>query len=430
MLRRSDTDECWYEGNGMALLHISPRRLVIGGVLVLILIAVGVIRLRGKIVAAFPVERRDLLQTVVTTGRITSLARVEVGSQILGSVTAVRVDSGDRVKAGAVLIQLRDDEARAALDQALASARELEERLKQIGTIDAPVSQQRLGEAEATLRQARSSYERLQNLFDAGISSRADLDDAVRARDVALTLVERERLQRSNSRPQGSDIKLAEARLSQALAAVAIARERLARTVVTAPGDGTVIARKVEIGDVVQPGTALLVLSRNGRTQITAQVDEKNLALLRVGQTTIASADAYPDKSFPARLVTVVPAVDAQRGTVEARFDVAEPPAYLVPDMTVSVEVEVARHPKVLTLPSETVRDAAAAPWVLVARDGRAVRQEITLGIRGSGASEVKSGLKEGEMVLPGSSKLSPGSKIRVMPDSTGKKTGEKNNAH
>jgi HlyD family secretion protein len=401
------------------------RRFFFGGVLLLMLVAVLFLMLKGKSVTVFQVERRDLLQTVVTTGRVTSLAKVEVGSQILGSVAAVRVDSGDRVKAGQILIELRNDETRAALDQSLAVVRELEERLKQIGTIDGAVSQQRVVEAEANLRQADSAYQRVQKLYDSGISSRADLDEAVRGRDVAAGLVERERLQRINSRPQGSDIKLAEARLSQARAAVLVAREQLSRTVIKAPGDGTVIGRKVEVGDVVQPGVSLLVLSRNGRTQITAQIDEKNLGLLRVGQNASVSADAYPDSSFPARLAMVVPAVDSQRGTVEARCDVVAPPSYLVPDMTVSLEIEVAKHQKVLTVPSEVVRDASTNPWVLVAVDGRAMRREITLGIRGSGSSEVISGLKEGETVLSGSSKLAAGSRISLKPAS-----GEKNNAH
>lgn len=408
----------------------SSRTLLCGAAVFLVVGATGVVLLQGKTVAGFPVERRELLQTVVTTGRVTSLARVEVGSQILGSVAAVRVDSGDRVKSGQVLIQLRDEEERAALEQSQAVVRELEERLKQIGTVDGPVSQQRVGEAEAVLRQARVTHERVKELFDAGISSRADLDEAIRARDVAAGIVERERLQRSNSRPQGSDVKLADARLGQARAAVAVARERLSRTVITAPGDGVVISRKVEIGDVVQPGVPLLVLSRDGRTQITAQIDEKNLGLLRVGQAAVGSADAYPDRSFPARLATIVPAVDPLRGTVEARCDVTAPPSYLVPDMTVSLEIEVARHPKVLTIPSETIRDDSTTPWVLVARDGRAVRQDITLGIRGSGACEVKSGLKEGETVLSNSGKVSIGGRIRVQPASRESIAGEKNNAN
>jgi len=414
----------------MTAFRFSFCRLVAGGLLIVAVAVLVGMQLRGKTVQGYRVDRRDLLQTVVTTGRVTSLARVDVGSQVLGSVATVYVDSGDRVKTGDVLIRLRDEEARAALEQAQAVERELEERLTQIGMVDGPVSRQRVGEAEATLRQALNSYERVKKLFDEGISSRADLDEAVRARDVAASVVEREKLQLSNSHPQGSDIKLAKARLGQARAAVAVAREHLAQTVITAPGDGTVIIRKVEAGDVVQAGVSLLVLSRSGRTQITAQVDEKNLGLLRVGQTAVGSADAYPDKTFSARLVTVVPAVDPLRGTFEVRCDVDDAPAYLVPDMTVSLEIEVSRHPKVLAIPSDTVRDATTAPWVLVAREGKAVRQNIVLGIRGSGESEVINGLREGEIVLVDSGNLEIGSRISPQTASQYIKPGGKNSAH
>jgi HlyD family secretion protein len=353
-----------------------------------------------------------------------------VGSQVLGTVAVLNVDSGDRVKLGDVLIRLRNEEARAGLEQAQALVRELEERLSQIGSVDGPVNRQKLGEAEATLRQALNSYERVKKLFDGGISSRADLDEVVRARDIAASVVEREKLQLSNSHPQGSDIRQATARLAQARAAVDVAREKLARTVITAPGDGTVISRKVEAGDVVQAGVPLLVLSRSGRTQVTAQVDEKNLGLLRVGQSAVVSADAYPDKTFPARLATVVPAVDLQRGTFEIRCDVDQAPAYLVPDMTVSLEIEVARHPKVLSIPSEAVRDASTAPWVLVAREGKAVRRNIVLGIRGSGESEVTGGLTEKEVVLIDSDKVAIGSRISLREASRDARPGGKNSAH
>lgn len=400
-------------------------RILCGGVLLIVCAVIGAIYLRGTAAAVSPVQRRDLLQTVVTTGRVTSLARVEVSSQLLGSVAAVRVEAGDRVRGGDVLVQLKDDEARAGLNQAMALERELEERLKQIKTVDGPVSQHKVAEAEAVAAQARSNFARVQKLFDAGIASRAELDDAVKVRDVTAGATGREVLLRSNSAPRGSDIKLAEARLNQARAAVAAAREKLARTVITAPGAGTVIMRKVEAGDVVQPGVPVLVLSRSGRTQVTAQIDEKNLGLLTVGQKAVASADAYPDKSFPALLATVVPAVDAQRGTVEVRCDVADPPPYLVPDMTVSLEIEVARHSKVLTVASEAVRDAATLPWLLVVRNGRAERQSVELGIRGSGATEVRRGLAEGELVLSGTSKIKAGSRVRPLTPA-----GEQDRAH
>jgi HlyD family secretion protein len=397
------------------------RRLVTGSIALLLLAGIFIWRLQGKQVTACPVKRQDLQQTVVTTGRVTSLAKVDVGSQLLASVTQVLVEAGDQVKAGQPLVRLNDEEARANLDQAEAAAREAELRLRQIGTVDGPLGEQRLREADATLRQKQSSYDRTQLLFNSGIVSLADLDEATRARDVAVSQLERERLLLGSTRAQGSEVKLAEARLSQARATVAVARERLSRTVITAPGSGVVIGRKVEAGDLAQPGVVLLTLSRPGRTQLIAQVDEKNLGLLQVGQQAAGSADAFPDRTFPARLSTIVPAVDPLRGTIEVRFDVESAPSYLVPDMTVSVEISVARRSKTMTIPTETVRDVSTTPWVLVIREGRAVRQAITTGIRGNGVTEVSHGLQVGEMVVPTTDLTVAGSRVRTRTTVSGK---------
>ncbi len=177
----------------------------------------------------------------------------------------------------------------------------------------------------------------------------------------------------------------ARAAVAQARAALAAVEARLADLVVRAPAAGTVIVRSVEEGDTVQPGRTLLVLSRPGRTEIIAPVDEKNLALLAVGQKAVVSADAYPERTFAAELATLVPAVVAASGTVTAKFAVPDPPAYLLPEMTVSVEIEVARKAGALTLPLDAVRDLATAPWVLAVRDGRARRVPVGIGVRGCG---------------------------------------------
>jgi HlyD family secretion protein len=90
--------------------------------------------------------------------------------------------------------------------------------------------------------------------------------------------------------------------------------------------------------------------------------------------------------------------VDPSRGSVEVKLAVRQPPAYLLQDMTVSVDIEVARVPGALTLPTDAIRDG---DWVLVARVGRARRQPVKLGARGAGRVQVSEGLREGELVLP-----------------------------
>ena len=128
-------------------------------------------------------------------------------------------------------------------------------------------------------------------------------------------------------------------------------------------------------------------------------------------------ADAYPSQPFAAKLSYIAPAVDAQRGSVEVRLAVTESPAFLKPDMTVSVELIGASRQGVLVLAAAAVRDAdREAPWVLVLRDKRAVRVPVQLGLRGVGTVEISSGLLEGELAIAQTEKALPGDSVRAAP--------------
>jgi HlyD family secretion protein len=203
-------------------------------------------------------------------------------------------------------------------------------------------------------------------------------------------------------RPSGSDFALAQTALEQARANAEAARARLAYATVRAPSAGVLINRDVEPGDVVQPGKALMVLSPSGDTELVVQIDERNLGLLALGQHALASADAFADQRFAAELVYINPGVDAQRGSVEVKLRVASPPPYLRQDMTVSVDIEVARRAQALLVPSDAVRDAdSGSPWVLVVEDGRARRRPVVLGLRGNGVAEALQGLRPDDEVVP-----------------------------
>lgn len=160
-----------------------------------------------------------------------------------------------------------------------------------------------------------------------------------------------------------------------------------------------------------------MTLAALGGTRIDANVDEKNLRLITLGMAARAVADAYPGQPFDAQLNYIAPAVDPQRGTVEVRLAVPQPPAFLRPDMTVSVEMVGGVKQDTLVLPSGAVRDAdRQAPWVLALQDGRAVRVPVTLGLRGVGAVEIVKGLVEGERVIPQTEKAAPGDRVRPGP--------------
>jgi HlyD family secretion protein len=367
----------------------------------------------GPSIAAYAVVRADLVQTVVASGRVESPRRVEIGSPVVGTVASVPVEEGQAVGAGQLLIALDVSEAQAAVVQARASVVQAEAKLAQIANTSLPVAVESVRQAQVNVENAERSLKRQQDLFDKGFVGQAVLDEARRARDVAASQLVAAKLQNAAEAAGGSDERLARAALQQARAALRAAEAHLEQMTVEAPVAGVLITRGVERGNVVQPGMVLMTLSPAGETQLVVQIDEKNLGLLRTGQKALASADAYPNERFEAEVAYINPGVDASRGSVEVKLSVPKPPAYLLQDMTVSVDIMVARAKDVLALPSETLHDGN---WVLVARDGHARRQAVKVGAHSEGRIEVTEGVREGELVFSSSNPIAEGAPIRARP--------------
>ncbi|MFI4928885.1 MAG: efflux RND transporter periplasmic adaptor subunit [Burkholderiales bacterium] len=356
----------------------------------------------GQRVATLKVTQRDFVRTVVASGRVQAPHRVDIGVQIVGTVAEVPVAEGQTVAANQTLVVLDSRELRASAAQADVAVAQAQARLRQLTELQVPVAVQSLRQAQVNLDNARAQLQRQQNLFEQGFIGQAALDDARKGVDLADSQVRSASEQLRTLRPSGSDFALAQTTLEQARANAEAARARLAYATVRAPSAGVLINRDVEPGDVVQPGKALMVLSPSGDTELVVQIDEKNLGLLALGQHALASADAFADQRFAAELVYINPGVDAQRGSVEVKLRVASPPPYLRQDMTVSVDIEVARRAQALLVPSDAVRDAdSGSPWVLVVEDGRARRRPVVLGLRGNGVAEALQGLQPDDEVVP-----------------------------
>jgi HlyD family secretion protein len=288
-------------------------------------------------------------------------------------------------------------------------------RLRQLQEVQAPVAAQTLRQAQASLVNARVALGRSQELFDKGFVGQAALDDARKTHELAEAQMRATQKQLDSTGPAGSDRALAQADVASARANAQAARARAGYAVIAAPLAGTLIARSVEVGDVVQPGKVLMTLSPRGATQLVVQIDEKNLALLAVGQSALASADAYPAQRFGATLAYINPGVNATTGAVEVKLDVPAPPAVLKQDMTVSVDMQVARRPNALIVPTAAVRDAeSATPWVLRVEGAHAVRRAVHLGLRSGGLAEVTDGLVEGDAIVASPATLTAGARVRA----------------
>ena len=339
---------------------------IFAGVLAVVLAGAAWLFLRAPRVEALVMQMAPLVRTLEFSARVATLSRVDIGSTLTGRVTQVLVREGAQVQRGETLIRLETDELNAALAQAVAAERQ----------------------GDATLHAGQATLRRGQQLVTQGFYSVAQLDEAKRAVDVALA-------QRGSAR-----------------ASVAAARARLTQATLVAPADARVLSRQVEPGQIVQPGKALMSLALTGPTQLSAQVDERFLDQLQPGQKAMVVADAFAAQPFAARVLSIAPVVDSQRGAIEVKFALEQQaPGFLREDMTLSVDVETARREQALVLPIAALRASGAS--VLVVQAGRVQERAVRLGLRTLDAAEVLEGLSESDLVLLKGT-LKPGDRVRT----------------
>lgn len=383
--------------------------------------------MRAPAVDVVTVQAAPLVRTLQFSARVAALSKVEVGSTITGRVAQVSVNEGDAVPKGDVLLQLESDELDAALAQAVAAEQQAQARLAGLRSTGRAAASAATAQTEANLRAAAAELARTEQLVAQGFVSASRLDDARRAVAVAQAQQDSAQAQGQAIGERGSDLVQAQAQLAVAQAATSAARARLAQSSVRAPADARVLVRDVEPGQIVQPGRALLTLALAGPTQLIAQVDERFLDQLRAGQLAAVVADAFPSERFMARVLTIAPAVDAQRGAIEVHFALEQAaPVYLREDMTLSVEVETARRDSTLVLPLAALRadapaaggDPAGTVRVLVQTQGRAEARAVRLGLRNLAVVEVLEGLAEGDQVLVGGD-VQDGQRVRTQPMAT-----------
>jgi HlyD family secretion protein len=345
----------------MTKLAGKSRWIVSGVVLLLAGTGLLLLPLRAPPAQALQMQAGPLVRTLQFSARVATLSRVDIGSTLTGRVAQVRVREGAQVRRGDVLITLETDELKAAVAQAVAAE----------------------SQADATLQVARATLTRAQQLVAQNFYSAAQLDEAKRAVDVA------------------------QAQQASARAAIVAARARLEQAAILAPTAARVLSRQVEPGQIVQPGRALMSLALAGPTQLTAQVDERFLDQLQVGQKAMVVADAFADRRFAAHVLSIAPVVDPQRGAIEVKFALEEnPPAFLREDMTLSVEVETGRRERALVLPlTALLGTTSGAPanqraTVLVVQHDRVQERSVRLGLRTLDAVEILEGLAAGDVVL------------------------------
>lgn len=364
----------------------SKKIWIIAVVLILLMAILAWRSWQGPVVSTYIVKQQPLVQTVVASGRLENVSRTEIGSEISGIVLERRVQEGDQIQVGDLLLVIQSDDLKAQV-------REAENAIQELRRIRYPQAQVELQSAEFQLQQASREAKRRQNT-EPGVLSLEEKEQAVEAERLARNNLAAARLKAQSLAPG----QVEERTLIERLNAL---KAQLAKSEVRAQVAGTILTREVEAGDVVQPGKTLFTLAVDGPTQILVPLDEQNLPFLALGQQAQIIADAYPERPFPAQLNFIAPSIDPQRGTVDVKLGVNPVPDFLRQDMTVSVNIETARRDHALVISNDALFDIKgnkANVWVV--RDHKLYRQNVEFGLKSATQVEILKGLKEGDQVL------------------------------
>jgi len=353
------------------------------------------------------VERGDLAKSVVATGKIEPITKVELKSKASGIVEKWFADAGDKVKEGQILVQLDREQIQAAVREAKAAlaAAEANERAAVADENRAKVDAE--GPDVPLLYRA---YQRAQKMAKEGVVSEAALDDAQKAYELAVN-------KRDVARAQ---LTVNEAKLIQARAQVQQARATLDRSdedlryaTITSPIAGEVLSRDVEIGDAVSSilvlgSTATLVMTLGDTSQVyvKGKVDEADIGKVYLGQPARIKVESFKDKTFYGKVTKIAPlGVEKDNVTTfEVRVSIDNPGGELKAMMTANAEIILDEHKNVLMIPEGAIiydKDKNASVEVPDPHGKEGKRKvAVKVGISNGAKTELLSGLKEGQQVV------------------------------
>jgi len=322
------------------------------------------------------------------TGTLEARVRATIGPKISGRIAQVLVDQGHKVIKGQKLVLLDDEDLRQQVEIA-----EAELSVAHAG-VEKAVSG--IKSAEATEKEAKTSYARISQLAPSGAVSVDALEKAQQQMEVA---------QAELNRAQTAKIE-AEKLVIKAEASLEFAQAQLSYTVICAPFDGLIVKRNREPGDVVVPGSMVLDMISLDELWISAWVDETLLNRLEVGQASKIVFRSDPKIELPGKVVRIAPQADRETREVLVDVGIDHLPQSWAVGQRAEVYIETARKENVLVIPQRVVVWRQQQCGVFVIDNGRAYWRKIVTGIEGKENVEVAKGLQPDQAVLIPGSKL------------------------
>jgi HlyD family secretion protein len=353
------------------------------------------------------VEKGDLAKSVVATGKIEPITKVEIKSKASGIVKKLYVDYGDKVKKGQVLAELDKEEIYARVDQARA---QLEAATASANATRADLQRAKVDAEGPDVPLLKRAFDRANGMAKDGIVSASALDDAQKNYEMSLN---KQNVARAQLQVLQAKIGQAQAQVAQDRANLKQLEEQLGYTTIASPLDGIVLSRDVEIGDAVSSilvlgssATLVMTLGDTSEVYVKGKVDESDIGKVYMGQPARIKVESFKDKTFTGKVTKISPmGVEKDNVTTfEVRVSINNPEGVLKANMTANAEVILEEHKNVLQIPEGSIiydKDKKASVEVPDPKGKEGKRKvAVNIGISNGAKTELLAGLKEGDQVV------------------------------
>lgn len=353
------------------------------------------------------VDKGDLAKSVVATGKIEPITKVEIKSKASGIVKKLYVDYGDKVKKGQMLAELDRDEIEARVAQAHA---QLEASSASLSGTRADLERAKVDAEGPDVPMLKRAYDRAQGMAKEGVVSESALDDAQKN---YVMSVNKQNVSKAQLQVLQAKIGQAEGQVAQDRANLKQLEEQLGYTTIESPIDGIVLSRDVEIGDAVSSilvlgssATLVMTLGDTSEVYVKGKVDESDIGKVYLGQPARIKVESFKDKTFTGKVTKISPmGVEKDNVTTfEVRVSINNPEGVLKAMMTANAEIILEEHKNVLQIPEGSIiydKDKKASVEVpdTKAKEGKK-KVAVNIGISNGAKTELLSGLKEGDQVV------------------------------
>ncbi len=390
------------------------KRWILGGagILALVLLITGVTTALRPKRAIDPeklaaVEKGDIARSVVATGKIEPLTKVEVKSKASGIVERIYVDYGDRVKAGQLLVQLDKEQLEANVRESSANCDAARAALE---SAQAQYQRNLVDAQGPDVPFTKSAMDRAEDLYKDGLIAAAAKEDAEKNYRMALNKMQSAA---QNAAMSKAEVLKAKAQVAQANAALERAQEDLQYSTITSPMDGLVLSKDVEVGDAVSSilvlgsqATLVATLGDTSQVYVLGKVDEADIGKVYLGQQARIVVESFKDKKFDGKVTKISPlGVEKDNVTTfEVRVSIQNPGGELRANMSANAEIILQEKKGVLEIPEGALLYDKNKNTSVEVPDPKADlgwrKVPITIGITNGVKAEVVSGLKEGDQVI------------------------------